>query len=179
MVIITEIDPLDVAEILGQIGGFWDLILIVWPILFVAASYEAPYLKPRNFRKSVMRATETATKVFPARVQGSTSFTLERRMRNQLDTYRDEDLSTWGRGVASSSHQQVNREGKGGWRLCSANHKILRLPQSSISSFQQVTTSNTQKMFRASPALDLQNDDFHSNADVKSALALLLIFPVE
>lgn len=141
MVIITEIDPLDVAEILGQVGGFWDLILIIWPIVFVAASYEAPHLKPRNFRKSVMRVTETATKVLPARVQGSTSFTLEGRMRSQIDTYQEEDLSTWGREAGSSSHQQVNRGGREGWRLCSASHVILRLPGSSIFSFQQVITS--------------------------------------
>lgn len=180
MVIITEIDPLDVAEILGQVGGFWDLILIIWPIVFVAASYEAPHLKPRNFRKSVMRVTETATKVLPARVQGSTSFTLEGRMRSQIDTYQEEDLSTWGREAGSSSHQQVNRGGREGWRLCSASHVILRLPGSSIFSFQQVITSTIQKMFQASPALDLHNnnEDFVSYSEVKSAL-VLLIFPME
>ncbi|CAM9660517.1 unnamed protein product, partial [Ascophyllum nodosum] len=40
MVEITEVDPLDMAEILGQVGGFWDLLLIFWPICFVAASQE-------------------------------------------------------------------------------------------------------------------------------------------
>ncbi|CAN0425850.1 unnamed protein product, partial [Ectocarpus sp. 12 AP-2014] len=44
--IITEADPFEFAEILGNIGGFWDLILILWPLFFVAASQPEPYLKP-------------------------------------------------------------------------------------------------------------------------------------
>ncbi|CAM9518546.1 unnamed protein product [Laminaria digitata] len=58
--IITEIDPLDIAEMLGNVGGFWDLILILWPICFVAATRESPRLKPRNLKKSVTRAAERA-----------------------------------------------------------------------------------------------------------------------
>eukprot|EP00904_Undaria_pinnatifida_P008136 jgi/Undpi1/4452/HiC_scaffold_17.g07806.m1 len=53
--VITEINPLDVAEMLGNIGGFWDLILLLWPIFFVAATRENPTLKPRNLKKSVQR----------------------------------------------------------------------------------------------------------------------------
>eukprot|EP00904_Undaria_pinnatifida_P010891 jgi/Undpi1/6932/HiC_scaffold_21.g09406.m1 len=63
--IITEIDPLDVAEMLGNVGGFWDLILILWPIFFVAATREGPRVKPRNFRKSVSRVAERAKIVNP------------------------------------------------------------------------------------------------------------------
>ncbi|CAN0315183.1 unnamed protein product, partial [Ascophyllum nodosum] len=61
LILVTEIDPLDIAEILGQVGGFWDLILIFWPFFFVAASREPPHLKPRNFRKSVVRVKEKVT----------------------------------------------------------------------------------------------------------------------
>lgn len=37
-----------------------DLILILWPIFFVAATRENPTLKPRNLKKSVTRAAERA-----------------------------------------------------------------------------------------------------------------------
>ncbi|CAM9868828.1 unnamed protein product [Ectocarpus sp. 13 AM-2016] len=59
--IITEADPFEFAEILGNIGGFWDLILILWPLFFVAASQPEPNLKPRNFAKSVTRTVERAS----------------------------------------------------------------------------------------------------------------------
>eukprot|EP00752_Nemacystus_decipiens_P016554 g14796.t1 len=52
---ITEIDPFDLAEMFGNVGGFWDLLMILWPIFFVAASHQHPHLKPRNFKKSVAR----------------------------------------------------------------------------------------------------------------------------
>eukprot|EP00903_Cladosiphon_okamuranus_P009900 g9402.t1 len=55
---IIEIDPLDVAELFGNVGGFWDLLMILWPIFFVAASQQDPHLKPRNFRKTVAKGIE-------------------------------------------------------------------------------------------------------------------------
>eukprot|EP00904_Undaria_pinnatifida_P008142 jgi/Undpi1/4458/HiC_scaffold_17.g07812.m1 len=56
--IVTEIDPFDVAEMLGNIGGFWDLILILWPIFFVAATQQEPHLKTREFLKPARKAAE-------------------------------------------------------------------------------------------------------------------------
>ncbi|CAM9707380.1 unnamed protein product [Ectocarpus fasciculatus] len=56
--IITEVDPLDLAEMFGNVGGFWDLLMIMWPIFFVAASRQDPHLKPRNFKKSVAKGIE-------------------------------------------------------------------------------------------------------------------------
>eukprot|EP00904_Undaria_pinnatifida_P000588 jgi/Undpi1/1052/HiC_scaffold_10.g04515.m1 len=55
---ITEIDPLQIAEIFGNVGGFWDLLLLLWPIFFVAATREDPHLKARSFRKSIARGSE-------------------------------------------------------------------------------------------------------------------------
>lgn len=110
MILITEIDPLDLAEILGQVGGFWDLILFVWPLFFVAASYEAPHLKPRNFRKSVVRATETVTKVLPTTVESIASFTTELGTRRQQNNDQNEELPTWEREGASSGYRQVHKE---------------------------------------------------------------------
>ena len=104
MIIITEIDPLDLAEILGQVGGFWDLILIFWPIIFVAASYEAPHLKPRNFRESAAKVTETVAKVLPSKLQGLTSFPTE---RNTANAEENEETPSWERDVTPSSYQQV------------------------------------------------------------------------
>eukprot|EP00752_Nemacystus_decipiens_P018199 g16328.t1 len=58
--IITEANPFEIAQMFGNIGGFWDLLLILWPIFFVAATQEEPRLKPRNFRKSIVRGAERA-----------------------------------------------------------------------------------------------------------------------
>ncbi|CAM9308303.1 unnamed protein product, partial [Laminaria digitata] len=55
---ITEIDPLKIAEIFGNVGGFWDLLLLLWPFFFVAAARQDPHLKVRNFRKSITRGSE-------------------------------------------------------------------------------------------------------------------------
>lgn len=35
-----------------------DLLLILWPIFFVATAHEDPHLKPRNFTKSVVKGAE-------------------------------------------------------------------------------------------------------------------------
>ena len=35
-----------------------DLPLLLWPVFFIAAAREDPYLKGRNFRKSVARGSE-------------------------------------------------------------------------------------------------------------------------
>ncbi|CAN0234313.1 unnamed protein product, partial [Ectocarpus sp. 8 AP-2014] len=52
--IITESNPYEFAEMFGNIGGFWDLLLILWPLCFVAAAQQDPHLKPRTFKKSVI-----------------------------------------------------------------------------------------------------------------------------
>ncbi|CAM9827146.1 unnamed protein product, partial [Hapterophycus canaliculatus] len=57
---IRQIDPLEVAEMFGNVGGFWDLLLILWPIFFVTASRQQPHLKVRNFKKAVVRGSERA-----------------------------------------------------------------------------------------------------------------------
>ncbi|CAB1108528.1 unnamed protein product [Ectocarpus sp. CCAP 1310/34] len=56
--VITENDPFDLAEMFGNVGGFWDLLMLVWPIFFVAASRQDPHLKPRNFKKSVAKGLQ-------------------------------------------------------------------------------------------------------------------------
>lgn len=112
MTVITEIDPIDLAEIFGQIGGFWDLILIFWPILFVAASYDPPHLKPRNFRKSAERVKETLTEVFPTSLRALTGSKAETKSRRQLDA-KDGVLSTCEKETASSRHQKVQARHRG------------------------------------------------------------------
>lgn len=66
--IITEINPFEFAEMFGNIGGFWDLLLILWPIFFVATTQQDPHLKSRTLKKSVVRGAERAAgiaKVIP------------------------------------------------------------------------------------------------------------------
>ncbi|CAM9558036.1 unnamed protein product [Ectocarpus fasciculatus] len=59
---ITEDPPVSIPELLGDIGGFWDILLFLWPIFFVVASQEEPTLKPRDFRKTLQRGTERVMK---------------------------------------------------------------------------------------------------------------------
>lgn len=40
-----------------------DLLLIFWPIFFVAAARQDPHLKVRNFRKSVVRGSQHARRI--------------------------------------------------------------------------------------------------------------------
>ncbi|CAM9559479.1 unnamed protein product, partial [Ectocarpus sp. 13 AM-2016] len=54
---ITEDAPVSIGELLGDIGGFWDILLLLWPVFFVVVSQEEPTLKPRDFRKSLHRGT--------------------------------------------------------------------------------------------------------------------------
>ncbi|CBN78263.1 hypothetical protein Esi_0005_0128 [Ectocarpus siliculosus] len=61
--IITESNPYEFAEMFGNIGGFWDLLLILWPLCFVTATQQDPHLKPRTFKKSVIRGAERAAGV--------------------------------------------------------------------------------------------------------------------
>ena len=35
-----------------------DLLLLLWPVFFIAAARQDPHLKGRNFRKSVTRGSE-------------------------------------------------------------------------------------------------------------------------
>ena len=110
LAVITEIDPFDIAEILGEIGGFWDLIYIAWPIFFVAVLNEPPYLKARNIRKSALRAMETVTKVsLPTIFQCLRASTDDRRRpgRTQDGAEVGEQMPERGREIAPSRHQQV------------------------------------------------------------------------
>ena len=109
LILVTEIDPLDMAEILGQVGGFWDLILILWPIFFVAASPETPHLKPRNFRKSAVRAKEKITNVGPVILQSlSVASTRRDPPRSTFCDEQGEILPAWEGGASSSRHRQVH-----------------------------------------------------------------------
>lgn len=57
-----EIDPVQWTVLLGNIGGVWEIILVIWGVLLVAARVEDPNLKARNLRKSVRRARERAAR---------------------------------------------------------------------------------------------------------------------
>ena len=55
-----------------------DLLLILWPIFFVAATQQEPQLKPRTFKKSITRGAERAAGIAkaiprPAQTRRSTS----------------------------------------------------------------------------------------------------------
>ncbi|CAN0341888.1 unnamed protein product [Pylaiella littoralis] len=54
---ITEDAPVPIGELLGDIGGFWDILLLLWPLFFVVVSQQEPTLKPRDFRKALQKGT--------------------------------------------------------------------------------------------------------------------------
>ena len=150
LVEITEIDPLDVAEILGQVGGFWDLILILWPLLFVAASEEIPNLKPRNFLKSVVRAKEKVTSVAPAMLHNlSTTSTTRDPPRTTFNDEQGEELPTWEGGGSSSRHQKVQLNAS--VFVVHANNDMLRqtlaLPRFSYNSHEVRHLASTGGMY--------------------------------
>ncbi|CAN0175933.1 unnamed protein product, partial [Scytosiphon promiscuus] len=101
---IKEIDPLEVAEMFGNVGGFWDLLLILWPIFFVTASRQEPHLKIRNFKKSVVRGSERAV--------GSIGVSLPRPLRRMqggrlnFSPVEGERVPSWDRRQAAPVRQE-------------------------------------------------------------------------
>ncbi|CAM9884006.1 unnamed protein product [Scytosiphon promiscuus] len=60
---IEEIDPLDIGTFLGNIGGFWELLLVFWGLIFIATrESREPKLKARDFAKSIQVGKEIITK---------------------------------------------------------------------------------------------------------------------
>ncbi|CAN0502911.1 unnamed protein product [Ectocarpus sp. 12 AP-2014] len=79
---ITEINPLEIAELFGNVGGFWDLLLLLWPIFFISASRQDPHLKGRNFTKSVTRGSDRVVDL-TRRVNSAASLDLPYRLRRK------------------------------------------------------------------------------------------------
>lgn len=98
--IITENDPLDIATILGNIGGFWDLLRIFWPIFFVVTSRQDPFLKPRNLKKTVLKATKAVTNVI-APTTGTS------RGPSRTTSTVEEVLPAWESSGVSADNEQV------------------------------------------------------------------------
>ncbi|CAM9538946.1 unnamed protein product [Ectocarpus sp. 4 AP-2014] len=47
---VEEVSPLDVGSFLGNIGGFWELLIVLWGLLFFATREDrTPQLRARNF----------------------------------------------------------------------------------------------------------------------------------
>ncbi|CAN0397306.1 unnamed protein product [Ascophyllum nodosum] len=63
---ITEIDPLEIAEIFGEVGGAWDLLLLLWPVFFVFVVPTEPVYKARNFRKTGKKRTRLIRTAIPS-----------------------------------------------------------------------------------------------------------------
>ncbi|CAM9350825.1 unnamed protein product [Ectocarpus fasciculatus] len=60
---IKEVDPLDIGTFLGNIGGFWELLLILWGLFFIATREERePKMKARDFGKTVQTTKDIVTR---------------------------------------------------------------------------------------------------------------------
>eukprot|EP00903_Cladosiphon_okamuranus_P022382 g20586.t1 len=75
---ITELDPLEFGTFLGNLGGFWELLIIVWGVCFVIQRQErGPALTGRNFRIPSFKTGTT---------RGQATFTPDGEERPHWDT---------------------------------------------------------------------------------------------
>ncbi|CAM9988709.1 unnamed protein product [Ascophyllum nodosum] len=54
---VTDVNPLELSTILGNIGGFWELLVIAWGFCFMSALGNQPKRKARNFSMSFRRGS--------------------------------------------------------------------------------------------------------------------------
>eukprot|EP00904_Undaria_pinnatifida_P004017 jgi/Undpi1/13616/HiC_scaffold_9.g03270.m1 len=59
---LTDIDPLDVGGLLGNIGGFWELLLVTWGLCFIAATSESPTHRGRDFVQPIKKGHEIVSR---------------------------------------------------------------------------------------------------------------------
>eukprot|EP00752_Nemacystus_decipiens_P004875 g4437.t1 len=50
LITITELDPRDVGALLGNVGGFWELLIVAWGVFFVLKKHE-PAFVARTFNR--------------------------------------------------------------------------------------------------------------------------------
>lgn len=82
-----------------------DLLAIFWPIFFVMTSRQDPFLKTRNFKKSVAKATETAMNV-PAFVACAVT---RRKFTANCTSEGNEKIPDWDHPGDSSGNQHVSK----------------------------------------------------------------------
>ncbi|CAM9884073.1 unnamed protein product [Scytosiphon promiscuus] len=71
---IKEISPLDLGNFLGNIGGFWELLIVFWGLVFIATGEDRePKLKARNFTKSIRVGRDIITRRRSLSVDSSAS----------------------------------------------------------------------------------------------------------
>ncbi|CAM9435020.1 unnamed protein product, partial [Laminaria digitata] len=59
---LTDIDPFDPAALLGNIGGFWEILLVTWGLCFIASRSEAPTQRGRDFIQPIQKGAEIVTR---------------------------------------------------------------------------------------------------------------------
>ncbi|CAM9376339.1 unnamed protein product [Ascophyllum nodosum] len=97
-----EVDPLEWAELIGSIGGTWELLLLLWGIFFIAKRDE-PRLKGRDLVKSAKQGAQTI-------VRGATSIaTTSTRRNSSVSPTREEDevVPAW----STPENAESNRTG--------------------------------------------------------------------
>ncbi|CAN0431922.1 unnamed protein product [Ascophyllum nodosum] len=76
-----EIDPLEWTELLGNIGGTWEFLLILWGIFFVTIHNNGPQYKGRDLVQAVRQGVQNV-------VKGGTS------IASTVGTWRDSGTSS-------------------------------------------------------------------------------------
>eukprot|EP00752_Nemacystus_decipiens_P003200 g2961.t1 len=53
---VEDIEPLEIGALFGNVGGFWELLVLAWGVFFITRSRDTePTLKARNFAKTLKR----------------------------------------------------------------------------------------------------------------------------
>lgn len=74
-----------------------DLLLLLWPVFFIAAAREDPHLKARNFRKSVAKGSERVV-------------SLSKPVLRPSSLERHGGLSTSGSGLSATRRTTANAD---------------------------------------------------------------------
>ncbi|CAM9243448.1 unnamed protein product [Scytosiphon promiscuus] len=63
LVEISDDKPLSVGSLLGNIGGFWELLLVAWGVFFISTMRQSePEFKARNLRKAIKQGKAAVSK---------------------------------------------------------------------------------------------------------------------
>eukprot|EP00752_Nemacystus_decipiens_P010763 g9579.t1 len=71
---VKELSPLDLGDFFGNIGGFWELLIVLWGLFFIASrADDTPQLKAREFIQPVKSIIRRRSLSVDSGISGSTA----------------------------------------------------------------------------------------------------------
>eukprot|EP00904_Undaria_pinnatifida_P004014 jgi/Undpi1/13613/HiC_scaffold_9.g03267.m1 len=64
---LKDISPFDAATVIGNIGGFWELLLVAWGLCFISSRPTAPTLKARDLTECICRKEHSNARTVDSR----------------------------------------------------------------------------------------------------------------